>query len=309
MTAVGKGRIVTVEQFATWGKPAATPVGVNVPTHLHSEHRLQFLVVGHRQHIELGLLAVVAHQHLAALQGPHLYGATFAVGIVPEIAPRLCISAYRGSERGNAVGKIFGVDASHPLGLLAGVMRHALEQIGHVQVVHLTYDFAVTAQGVDRSIHEEPVYIHLVHRHLLGAQGLVHIDSLHTATRDEEFLERAAVEFVKAIHCPHLLHALLTVLSCHVLRTEPPHDGFNQLPQYIVGDRRHGAIFAVALPLGHASAVSVTHHIAPLVAVGEALVAQTAAAQCMGAAPRLVGSLQHRFVFVFKVVFHDEEVE
>ena len=252
------------------------PHGGDVPAGGHVGAVLHAVPQGGKHYRECALTAVVAHDHLAALEGPHLDGSAFAVGRVPEVCPMLRVGTEAGGEIGLSLLCAIGVKPPDPCCLTGIVGRHASQQLRDVQVMQLPDEFTVPAAGVIHCVQEHARHVHVLHLHLVALPGLCAcFHTLETASRNQEFLEGAAVEFVQfVVHRRLGPHSVVALTVADVFRAESPHDGFHHFADQVVGDACT-ALVGEVLALGHHSTLVVAHEVAPLVAVGESLVAQS----------------------------------
>ena len=304
MGAVGPWRVPLGEQVAHWGEPAAVPGGSHVPVSADAVLFPQLGIAG--ENGDLRRVAVVAQQHLATLESPHLDGSALSrQRRLPKAGSLVGVGANGVGEVYCPLGTVSHVEVSHPHCLVARPLRHNLDELCQAEVMQLPQHVAVARQGVFNVIDEEIVKVHVLHLHLALPQLAVDANALHSRSRDKEFLERAAVEFVELIEPVHSSHVGIgRQLLPDVLGAVTPHDGLYHGLDEIVGDGR-GGVGGIGLVLQNFCSSGSRCHVAPLVAVGEALVAKPPCPQCARTAPSHVGVMENRLVGIG--VLHDNK--
>ena len=307
VVAMGPRRVILGQQVAHGAEPAAMPHGGDVPAGTHLGVALVALCHAGGNDAERALLAVVAHDDLAALEGPHLDGAALAVAGVPEVASLLRVGSQMGGEVGQPRVHAVAVEPPHPCRLALIAAGDAAQQLGDVQVMQLPDEFAVPGPGVVHRVDKQAVDVHVVNPGVLSAAGLLgRLDALDAAARDEKLLQGAAVELVKFVVDAALRRDRRGLVMLDVLAAEAPHDGLDQLADQVVGDA-FTALIGHVFALGHHPSRVVLDQVAPLVTIGEPLVAEPGLAQARCIHPRLVGRVQHPVVsFLVSWCFHGD---
>ena len=251
----------------------------------------------------------MAHDYLAALERPHLDGAELAVTGMPKVAPLLRVGSQSCREVGLALFGSVGVQAPHPCRLALVTARNTAQQLGNVQVMQLPDEFAVPGTGVVHRADKQLVDVHVLDAHVFALAGLVPVlHTLDAAARNQEFLKRAAVEFVEFVRTLDLGQwRRFIVFVFDVLAAETADNRLDQLPDHVVGNAL-AALAGQQFALGHHASLVVAHQVAPLVTVGKPLVPQPCLPQSRPVHPCPVGRMQHFQVFFIVRVFHDNKL-